>query len=233
MSSNPTGQHGGMNDRQQLAEQWPLFGLVVRTPLLELRYPTDVEVATLAAGSGDIHEPDAMPFTGTWSLLPDGDRERSILQYHWRCRGVWAPDAWELALVVVVDGEVVGTQGVLAQAWQTRRTVETGSWLQRPHQGRGLGTEMRRAVLHLAFAGLGAVRAETEAFDWNLRSQQVTKRLGYQANGDRIIQGQEPGAPARRAVAYALERDQWEEHRPDHVEIIGLEPCRVLFGMQS
>ena len=41
------------------------------------------------------------------------------------------------------------------------RTVGTGSWLGRPYQGRGIGKEMRGAVLALAFDGLGAEVAET------------------------------------------------------------------------
>jgi RimJ/RimL family protein N-acetyltransferase len=35
------------------------------------------------------------------------------------------------------------------------REVHTGSWLGQRYQGQGLGTEMRSAVLHLGFAGLG------------------------------------------------------------------------------
>ena len=43
-------------------------------------------------------------------------------------------------------------------------TVSTFSWLQPSFRRRGLGTEMRAAILHLAFAGLGAGEASSEAF---------------------------------------------------------------------
>ena len=83
-----------MDDRTQLTRLWPLFGLSVRTPRLELRYPTDADLLALAALSGDIHDPDFLPFSGTWSLLPDGERERAVLQYHWSRRGDWSATRW-------------------------------------------------------------------------------------------------------------------------------------------
>ncbi len=45
----------------------------------------------------------------------------------------------------------------------TLRTFDTGSWVGRRFQGRGTGTEMRAAALHLMFAGLGAREATTSA----------------------------------------------------------------------
>ena len=39
------------------------------------------------------------------------------------------------------------------------REVSTFSWVGVRHHGRGIGTEMWAAALHLAFAGLGATNA--------------------------------------------------------------------------
>jgi RimJ/RimL family protein N-acetyltransferase len=219
-----------MTDRAVLASMWPLFGLSVRTPRLELRLPTDEELVALAALSGDIHEPDFMPFSGTWSLLPDGERERAVLQYHWSRRADWTPQRWRLELVALVDGAVVGTQGTFADDFAITRTVTTGSWLGRAHQGQGLGSEMRAAVLHLAFAGLGALRAETDAVEDNGASLRVTQKLGYQPNGDRIDATQ---GKRTRLLAYVLDRATWEAGRRDDIEITGLEACRTLFGLGS
>jgi RimJ/RimL family protein N-acetyltransferase len=213
-----------------LLATWPLFGLEVRTPRLSLRYPSDADLAALGALSGDIHDPDEMPFNVAWSRRPDGVRERSILQYHWRARSLWTPEDWELLLVAVVDGAVVGTQGMEGTHWGARRTVATGSWLHRPRQGQGLGTEMRHAVLHLAFAGLGARRAETDAFAWNRASQGVTEKLGYRRNGDHLAPGLEPGDPPRLTLAYVLDRETWAARRRDDIEVVGLEPCLDLFA---
>ncbi len=213
--------------RAALAARWPLFGLVVRTPRVELRYPTDDDLLVLAGLTGDVHDPAEMPFCTPWTRLPDAERERGTFQFHWRARGAVTADAWELPFVTVVDGEVAGTQSVLATDWRIRRTVETGSWLHRPRHGQGLGTEMRAAVLHLAFAGLGAHRAETEAYEGNRSAQGVNARLGYRPNGD--VVGVLDGAP-RRYLRFVLDRHDWERARRDDVEVSGLEPCRELLG---
>ena len=50
-------------------EHWPLFGLTVRTPRVELRYPDDAAVAEIASRSGTdgIHDPAFMPFGFEWT----------------------------------------------------------------------------------------------------------------------------------------------------------------------
>ena len=42
---------------------------------------------------------------------------------------------------------------------------------------------MRAAILHLAFEGLGAASAESEAFHDNHASNRVSQILGYSPNG--------------------------------------------------
>ena len=73
------------------------------------------------------------------------------------------------------DGVPIGSQSILAEDFATFRMVHTGSWLGRAYQGRGFGKEMRAAVLAFAFDGLGARRAETEAFADNAASNAVTR----------------------------------------------------------
>ena len=55
------------------------------------------------------------------------------------------------------------------------RSVATGSWLGLRHQGHGIGKEMRAAVLHFAFAGLGAIEALSGAWDDNKPSLGVER----------------------------------------------------------
>jgi RimJ/RimL family protein N-acetyltransferase len=217
-----------MGEREELTELWPLFGLSVRTPRLELRYPTDAELAALTRQSKGIHQSDFLPFAGGWSLLPDGERERAILQHHWGRRGSWTPQTWALPLVVLVDGEVVGSQTMLGTDFAVTRMFETGSWLGRQHQGRGLGTEMRAAVLHLGFAGLGGERAETDAVHDNAASLRVTEKHGYRPNGDRVDAS---NGRRTRLLAFTLERGDWEPQRRDDITVGGLEPCLELFGL--
>jgi RimJ/RimL family protein N-acetyltransferase len=217
-----------MDVRARLSEVWPLFGLSIRTPRLELRYPTDDDLLDLAERSGDIHDPGLRPFAVAWNDADDETRLRRVLQFHWGQRSAWTPEAWRCGLVTVVDGAVVGTQDVIATGFAVSRTVETGSWLGRAHQGRGIGTEMRAAVLHLAFAGLGAERAETGAFEDNDRSLGVTTRIGYRRNGDAV---HVDGADRRRELRFVLSRSDWEAGRRDDIDLGGLEPCLPLFGL--
>ncbi|WP_198427413.1 hypothetical protein [Streptomyces buecherae] len=76
-----------------LIDHWPLAGLRVTTPRLELRLPDDEELAALAdlAAEG-VHAPDRMPFTVPWSAAPGPRRARSVVQRHWLRRGDWTPD---------------------------------------------------------------------------------------------------------------------------------------------
>jgi RimJ/RimL family protein N-acetyltransferase len=217
-----------MDERALLTTHWPLFGLVVRTPRVELRYPTDADLAELATMSADIHDPDDMPFRMAWSTRPDAERRRGTFQWHWGNRARWTASEWTLDFATVVDGEVVGSQGVNASAFPVTRVVETGSWLARRHQGTGIGTEMREAILHLAFAGLGALRATTGAFDDNPSSLGVTRKLGYRPNGEAVhdVEGSR-----RIELTFVLDRADWEARRRADIEIDGLDPCLPLFAL--
>jgi hypothetical protein len=49
--------------RSPTVELWPLFGLAITTPRLELRLPTDGELgAVVEAARGGIHNDDPHPF---------------------------------------------------------------------------------------------------------------------------------------------------------------------------
>jgi RimJ/RimL family protein N-acetyltransferase len=207
---------------------WPFFDLRIRTPRLELRPDWDdglVALGELAAQG--IHDPATMPFGQPWSDLPSGgELERSVLQWNWRQRAELTPDKWRLAFVVSVGGRIAGIQGIEAEHFARCRVVETGSWLGREFQGQGVGREMRAAVLHLAFAGLGATEALSGAFHDNAASLAVSRALGYGNNGEHIrLRRSDPD----RMVELRLTRADWERHRwPEPIEIDGLEACLPL-----
>ncbi|MCU7722203.1 GNAT family N-acetyltransferase [Actinoplanes sp. KI2] len=123
---------------------------------------------------------------------------------------------------------MVGTQGLEATSFATLREVGTGSWLGRAEQGRGIGTEMRAAVLELAFTGLGARFATSEAFEDNHASYAVSRKLGYADDG--ISRHVIRGTPmiGRRL---RLDRGAWAKARAVPVRIEGLEPCLPMFGL--
>ncbi len=208
---------------------WPLFGLRITTPRLELRPPGDEDLADLAAVAADgVHDPDFMPFSVPWTEGGPEAAARNTLQFNWRIRAEWKPDAWHLALVTVVDDEVVGMQGIGATSFAITRTVETGSWLGKRHQGKGIGKEMRAAVLHFAFAGLGADVALSGAWEDNKPSLGVSATFGYEPNGEHIGVRQDRGD---RLIHLRLPRSTWEAHRRDDICIEGLDECRAEFGL--
>lgn len=208
---------------------WPLFDLRLRTARLELRLPTDDEIVRLAElARRGVHEPGVMPFTVPWTTLPSPQYERGFVQFYWGSRASWRPDAWRLVLMVTHEDEPIGSQGVFAEDFASRRLVNTGSWLGRAHQGRGFGREMRAAVLALAFDHLGAEVAESEAMLDNLASAGVSRSIGYEDNGiGRLVPEGEP----RDTRRFRLTLEAWRSRPRDPVEVIGLEPCLDLFGV--
>lgn len=210
-------------------QSWPLFGLTITTPRLELRYVDD-ELAgalmELAARVG-VHAPDFMPFSTPWTRLESPQLEREGLQFYWRNRSSLSPAKWTVPFAVFDDGELVGVQDVGATSFRVTRSVSTGSWLGLPFQGRGIGKEMRTAVLHFAFDGLGALEAHTSAFVDNPSSQGVTRALGYVPNGT-FLDDRE--GETTRHVRFVLSRDDWLARRRDDITIDGLEPCLPMLG---
>lgn len=210
---------------------WPLYGLRLRTSRLELRLPGLEELNALAQVAAEgVHDPQTMPFLNSWTDLPPAERARSVLQHHWRTLAEWSPEKWELQLVVFLGGVVVGSQSVSALDFTITREIHSGSWLGQRYQGQGIGTEMRAAILHLAFAGLTAQSAVSEAMTDNPASVAISRKLGYQANGlDRVRVRDALGYSQR----FAVDRERWQQCRTTLVEIDGLTPCLPQFGLQG
>jgi RimJ/RimL family protein N-acetyltransferase len=211
--------------------RWPLADLRLRTPDLELRWPGPEDLYALAdlAAEG-VHDPGVQPFMIPWTDTSPGERARGTLQYHWSCWGSWQPSHWMLELVVIRDGAVVGGQGLGGRDFAVLREVHTGSWLGRRHQGQGIGTQMRAAVLHLAFEGLGARWAISAAFEDNPASLGVSRKLGYRDDGVEwhVVRGQ-----PKLTHRLRLGRADWQSARTVPVRIDGLPACLPLFGLPA
>jgi RimJ/RimL family protein N-acetyltransferase len=204
----------------------PLFALRLRTPRLELRLPTREELERLRRIALEgVHPPDFMPFTVPWT---DDPGLADFHDYHEMRRREWSPEAWHLELGVWLEGEPVGVQAITAAEFATTRTVMTGSWLGQRFQRRGIGTEMRTAVLELAFRGLGAETARSGALEGNDASLRVSEKLGYRVVGYGTVA---PRGIDVRHTDVELERGEWQP--PCAVEIEGLEPCLPLFGLPA
>lgn len=169
-------------------EQWPLRDLVLRTPRLELRPDDDEGLRELVeiAYQG-VHPPAEMPFAVPWTDADPRYLGRGMLQHFWSQRAQLAPERWSINFLTRVDGRVVGTQELAASDFGVVREVNTGSWLGMAHQGRGIGREMRAAVLMFAFDHLDARAARSGAFRDNPASLRVSERLGYVEDGTRAL----------------------------------------------
>lgn len=209
---------------------WPFFDLEVRTPRLTLRAIDDRTATELAALAAEgIHDPERMPFGVEWTDVEPPQLQVNTMQYHWRCRAELTADAWTLDLAVFEDDVLVGSTGLITRQFPTTRAFETGSWLGRRFQGRGLGTEMRIATLHLGFEGFGARLATTAAFDDNPASLGVTRRLGYEPNGEEIRVRR--GRPAR-SLRWRMGTEAFRQRvRRDDVELSGVAACLPLLGL--
>ena len=208
---------------------WPLFDLVIRTSRLELRLPTEVELGELLAlAKRGVHDPDEMPFGFAWTDQPNPRLERSFMQYHWGTRAAWKPEEWTLDLGVWSDGELVGTQGMRGENFAVLRKIGTGSWLGRTFQGKGIGKEMRSAVLAFAFDHLGAERATSSAFVDNPASIAISRSLGYADDGSEWMA---PRGVPREQIRFLMTKEMWRSRERPPIEVSGLEACRDMFGL--
>jgi len=209
---------------------WPPDRVVIRTPMLELRLPTDDEWCQLMAHSNEtIYERTGIyPFLMDWVGKP-----HESMQFRWRAKADWKPDDWNLSACVFVDGEICGVQAIESSQFSVKRSVSTGSWLKASAQGRGIGKEMRVAVLHFAFAGLGALEAHSEAHVDNEASNAISRSLGYE------FTHKERGSFAGQAGdqwKMIMRRQDWAAnpvHQRDDIEVVGLPGIRDWFGADT
>ncbi len=135
-----------------------------------------------------VHDPDRMPFLIPWTDQPPAERAAGVMRHHWRLLSAWTPEDWSLPLVVFAAGQAVGSR-------RSREGTSRSCGRSRPGRGwgcgttgQGIGTEMRAAVLHLAFAELGAEEAGLASFIDNPASRRCrgssdTGRTGPSAYG--------------------------------------------------
>ncbi|MGH8967078.1 MAG: GNAT family N-acetyltransferase [Actinomycetes bacterium] len=210
-----------------MPDPWPLRHLVLRTPRLTLRPDDDAGLYKLAAlALRGVHPPEDMPFLFPWTDQAPDNLVRGTVQYHWGARSQLTPSDWNVNFLVRHDGRVIGTQGLSAKAFPITLEVSSGSWLGAAHQRQGFGTEMRAAVLLLAFDHLGAAIARSGAFADNPASLRVSEKLGYRPDG--------ANTHARRgtlATEIRLVLEPSHFVRPEWtLQVTGLDGCRQLLG---
>ena len=221
-----------------LAEAYPVLGLRITAGPIELTGADDDTLIALAnlAVQG-IHASDAMPFLVPWTLRPADSFHLEYVQYHWGVRSRFAPGGWTLDLAVRYDGELVGSQGVGTKDFLVTRTGETGSWLGRRYQGRGIGTLMRQAICAFLFDHLDFEEVTSAAFVDNAASNAVSRKVGYRPNGIvRKLRGRpaddpEGGDEVAAEQLYVL-APQDLVRGPDLI-VEGAGPVRALIGLST
>jgi ribosomal protein S18 acetylase RimI-like enzyme len=185
----------------------PLTRLRLRTPRLELRLPTRAEARRLhRVAEAGIHDPGVMPFEIPWTDdLVEADFVAHVTGS--------TPDA--IRFTAFLDGEPIGVQALdVSPEW-----VSTGSWLGAAYQGRGLGTEMRAAVLTYAFEHRDGRVARSGAIQGNPQSLGVSRKLGYEVVGAHVVS---PRGEALEHTDVELRRERF--HSPVPVTVDGVRP---------
>lgn len=208
-------------------DPWPLRHLVLRSPRLTLRPDDDEGVHELVAlALRGVHPTEQMPFGVAWTDQPPDELARGALRHHWEARSQLTPTCWRINFLVRHEGRIIGTQGLGGTEFAVTGEVSTGSWLGMAHQGQGFGTEMRAAVLVLAFDHLGALTARSSAFTDNPASLRVSEKLGYQHDGT-LVQARR----GERAIEIRLLLEPHRFVRPEWtLEVQGLDGCRAMIG---
>ncbi|MGH3799185.1 MAG: GNAT family N-acetyltransferase [Pseudonocardiaceae bacterium] len=210
-----------------MPDPWPLRHLVLRTPRLTLRPDDDEGLYELAAlALRGVHPPQEMPFLFPWTDQAPADLVRGTVQYYWAARSRLTLSDWDVNFLVRHDGRVIGTQGLSAKAFPITQEVSSGSWLGAAHQRQGFGTEMRAAVLLLAFDHLGAASARSGAFTDNPASLRVSEKLGYRRDGTNSRARRGTAATEIRLLLAPSQfvRPEWT------LTVAGLDGCRQSLG---
>jgi RimJ/RimL family protein N-acetyltransferase len=210
---------------------WPMLGVRITVSDIELSWIDDrtaLDLGRLAARG--IHGM-TLPFSTPWSRGSDVEVARNLYRHHSAIRAAFKPDAWSLDFAARLDHTLIGVQSLEAKDFATTRSAQSGSWIGRDWQGRGIGTLLRVAILAFAFEGLDAQEVTTSAWFDNAASNAVTRKLGYAPNGEETHDREGVAAVLKH---YRLDRGTWDarpaELRP-HVDIEGLGPVRTWLGL--
>ncbi|WP_375385979.1 GNAT family N-acetyltransferase [uncultured Microbacterium sp.] len=207
---------------------WPPFHLHISCGPLELTAIRDDDMLELLDAAADVHPDSLRPFPENWAGLPEQERGATLARKFWRQRSTFTPEQWELSLVVRLGGRVVGVQGAEATAFPELRTPDTFSWLASDAQNRGVGTLMRQAMCAFLFDELGAVAITSGAYDDNPASAAVSKKVGYERNGQRLELRDGRAAPHTKFILHPA-----NFVRPPHpVRVRGAEKFRAYAGLE-
>ena len=210
---------------------WPLLGVSIAVSDIELTPVDDrtaLDLGRLAAGG--IHG-NFLPFNSPWTRGSEVDVARNVYRHQARMRSELEPERWSLEFAARLDHTLIGVQSLTSDGFGTTQSAESGSWLGQAWQGKGIGTLNRIAILTLAFDGLGAQEVTTSAWADNTASNAVTRKLGYEPNGEERLDREGLVTVQKR---FRMSREMWDARGADlrpHVQLDGVEPLRAWLGI--
>lgn len=111
------------------------------------------------------------------------------------------------------EKKVIGSTGIHSVK-KENGTATTGSWINKKYWKKGYITEAKIPILDFAFNKLNLRRLETEAFEENKASNNMSKKLGYVYEGKK-----RKGAKAKAdgkihdVSIYGLLKEEWKRRR--------------------
>ncbi len=81
---------------------------------------------------------------------------------------------------VECDGELVGSIALVPKTDVYRKSAEIGYWIGEPYWGKGIATKAISLIVEFGFKDLDIVRIYTGVYDYNLASQKVLEKNGFQ-----------------------------------------------------
>ena len=81
---------------------------------------------------------------------------------------------------IVVDGNAVGGIGIVPQKDVERITAEIGYWLGEKYWNRGIMSEAVKRMVKYAFANFELQKLYAPVFDFNIASQKVLQKAGFE-----------------------------------------------------
>lgn len=94
-----------------------------------------------------------------------------------------ADDKDNFAFAIVVKGKVIGSISASRQSNIHDRTAELGYYIAEEYWGKGIATEAVKQLCEYVFSHSDIIRIFAEPFDYNIGSQRVLEKAGFQYEG--------------------------------------------------
>ena len=87
------------------------------------------------------------------------------------------------AFAITLDGKVIGSIGAFRQENIHKHTAELGYYIAEEHWGKGIMTEAVKQLCDYVFSHTHMIRTYAEPFAYNIGSQRVLEKAGFQYEG--------------------------------------------------